>query len=129
MLPLIREGRDVIVIERRPEGRLRRLDVPLYRRPTDPEGKYVLHRILRVCNDGTYWLCGDNRRWIEKGVKDEQILGVLRVVVRDGQTVELDKSWRYKLYSHLWCDFFPVRWAVIVVRDTFSRVKRHFLAK
>ena len=44
MMPLLREGRDVMIIER-PKGRLKKYDVPLYIRP---DGMYVLHRILRV---------------------------------------------------------------------------------
>lgn len=123
MMPLIKEGRDVLVIVKRPEGRLRRLDIPLYRRPTDPAGKYVLHRIVWVKNDGTYLICGDNRRWVEKGVKDEQIIGVLKALVRDGKTVELDKSWKYKLYSHIWCDFFLVRAVILYARD-WLRIRR-----
>lgn len=122
MMPLIKQGRDVLVIVRRPKGRLKRLDIPLYRRPSDPEGKYVLHRILRVCGDGTYWICGDNRHWVEKGVRDEQIIGVLQAVVRDGKTVDLNKSWKYKLYSHLWCDLFPVRYFIFRIRGIYFRI-------
>ena len=44
MMPLIKEGRDLLVIERT-NGRLKRFDVPLYKRDT---GQYVLHRIMRV---------------------------------------------------------------------------------
>lgn len=119
MMPLIKQGRDVLVIERRPKGRLKRLDVPLYRRPSDPQGKYVLHRILWVRGNGTYWICGDNRRWVEKGVRDEQIIGVLKALVRNGKTIELDKSWKYKLYSHLWCDLFPLRSFLFHIRDFY----------
>lgn len=122
MMPLIKQGRDVLVIVRRPKGRLKRLDIPLYRRPSDPEGKYVLHRILRVCGDGTYWICGDNRHWVEKGVRDEQIIGVLQAVVRDGKTVDLNKSWKYKLYSHLWCDLFPIRSFIFRIRGIYFRI-------
>lgn len=122
MMPLIKEGRDVLVIVKRPEGRLKRLDIPLYRRPSDPQGKYVLHRIMSVRPDGTYWICGDNRRWVEKGVKDEQIIGVLKALVRDGKTIELDKSWKYKVYSHLWCDLFPIRSFLFFIRSVYYRL-------
>ena len=44
MLPMIRQGRDLLVIERT-SGRLKQYDVPLYRRDT---GQYVLHRVLKV---------------------------------------------------------------------------------
>ena len=44
MMPLIKEGRDLLVIEKT-NGRLKRFDVPLYKRDT---GQYVLHRIVAV---------------------------------------------------------------------------------
>ena len=56
MWPLIRQGRDLLVIEPA-RGRLKRLDVPLYKRDN---GQYVLHRILAV-NPDSYVICGDNR--------------------------------------------------------------------
>ena len=84
MWPLIREGRDLLVIER-PTGRLGRYDVPLYRRDN---GKYVLHRILKV-RDNDYVLCGDNRWHRETGITDRHILGVLTAVIRDGKELSI----------------------------------------
>ena len=56
MMPLIKEGRDLIIIEKT-QGRLKKYDVPLYKRDS---GQYVLHRILKVREDD-YVICGDNR--------------------------------------------------------------------
>ena len=103
MWPLIREGRDLLVIER-VSGRLGRYDVPLYRRSS---GQYVLHRVLKV-RDNDYVLCGDNRWHRETGITDRHILGVLTAVIRDGKQLSIT-DWRYRLYVHLWCDLFPLR--------------------
>lgn len=105
MLPLIRQGKDLMVIEQRPEGRCRRYDAVLYKRPN---GRYVLHRILKVRKDG-YVICGDNRYTREFGVPDQWIIGVLTAVLRDGKRELKVTDWRYRLYVHLWCDFFWVR--------------------
>ena len=112
MLPLLRERRDILIIKPRPEGRLRRLDIPLYRRDN---GGYVMHRILRVRKDD-YVICGDNRRCREYGIADRHIIGILDAVVRDGKTIPLRSTpdhpkvpLLYRLYEHLWCDFFPLR--------------------
>ena len=102
MLPLLREGRDVMIIER-PNGRLKKYDVPLYRRGDD----YVLHRIIKVKPDG-YDIIGDNCVSIERDVKEEQVIGVLTGIIRDGKEYSLD-SFTYKLYYHLWCDFLYIR--------------------
>ena len=47
MWPLIRQGRDLLVIEPA-RGRLKRLDVPLYKRDN---GQYVLYRVLMYATD------------------------------------------------------------------------------
>lgn len=103
MLPLIRQGRDLLVIER-PSGRLKKYDVPLYRRDS---GQYVLHRVMEVREDG-YVLCGDNRRKKEYGITDRHVLGVLTAVVRNGKELSVN-DWRYRLYVRLWCGLFPLR--------------------
>lgn len=75
MLPTIHPGRDSVSI-RRLDGRAALYDILLYKRPT---GKFVLHRVIAV-GEGDYTLCGDNRVEIERGVKDDWIIGVLTAV-------------------------------------------------
>lgn len=125
MMPLIKEGRDIIVIVKKPEGRLKRLDIPLYRRDTDPKGKYVLHRILWV-RKNDYLITGDNRRGLEAGITDRHIIGVLKAIIRDGKEIDLSTNWKYKLYSHLWCDLFPIRHCVFWVRDLVKYLRRKY---
>lgn len=115
MLPLIRQGRDLLVISR-VEGRLKKYDVPLYKRDS---GQYVLHRILKV-REQDYVICGDNRYHREYGITDRHIIGVLTGIVRDGKEISM-KSLPYRLYVHLWCDFFWVR--ALILKG------KHFLFK
>lgn len=115
MLPLIREKRDLLIIES-VSGRLKKYDVPLYKRDS---GQYVLHRILRV-RDEDYVLCGDNRYKKEYGITDRHIIGVLTGVVRDGKTVSVTDK-KYLLYVHLWCGLFPVRAFALRVRAFLKR--------
>ena len=56
MMPIIRQNRDLLIIEK-VNGRLKKYDVPLYKRDS---GQYVLHRILKV-RKNDYVMCGDNR--------------------------------------------------------------------
>lgn len=113
MLPLIRQGRDLLVISR-VEGRLKKYDVPLYKRDS---GQYVLHRILKV-RDKDYVICGDNRYHREYGITDRHIIGVLTGIVRDGREISM-KSLPYRLYVHLWCDFFWVRALILKGKHLF----------
>ena len=103
MRPLIRQDRDILIIEK-PKGRLKKYDVPLYKRDS---GQYVLHRVLKV-RDSDYVICGDNRYSKEYGITDRHIIGVLTAVVRDGKEIPITDL-RYRLYVHLWCDFFSIR--------------------
>ncbi len=118
MHPFIRSGEDLLVIEK-PAGRLKRYDVPLYRRDS---GKYVVHRILKVRSDD-YVICGDNRWRRETGITDRHILGVLTGIVRNGKMISVeDPAYRWKV--HLWCDLFWVRAAILWMKALPWRVRR-----
>lgn len=119
MLPLIRQGLDLLEIVPKPAGRLHRYDVPLYRRSS---GQYVLHRILKV-RPQDYVLCGDNRWTREYGVTDGQIIGVLHSVIRDGKPFSVECP-KYRLYVHLWCDCFPVRAFLLRLRRKLRRMRK-----
>lgn len=118
MMPLIKQGRDLIVIKKA-EGRLKRYDVPLYKRDN---GQYVLHRILWV-RKNDYLICGDNRYGVECGITDRHIIGVLSEVIRDGKTVKVTDL-RYKLYVHLWCDLFLVRAGILYIKRKVEKARR-----
>lgn len=115
MMPFIRQGRDVLVISRA-EGRLKLYDVPLYKRDS---GQYVLHRILKV-RENDYVICGDNRWNREYGITDRHIIGVLTGVIRNGKEIRVTDR-KYRIYGHLWCDFFPVRAFIIRIRQFLKR--------
>lgn len=123
MEPLIRQGRDLLIIERcsRP---LKKYDIPLYKRDN---GQYVLHRILKVRKQD-YVICGDNRWRREYGITDRHIIGVLTSLVRDGTEVDFS-GWKYRLYTHLWCDFFYVRAALLFLKKLPQRIKRKLRKK
>lgn len=105
MYPMLRNRRDTIII--RPyEGRLRKYDVPLYKRGKD----YVLHRIVKVLPD-SYVICGDNCLHKEYGITDGQIIGVLTEFYRDGTHIDMNGT-GYRLYSRFWVAAYPVRTSV-----------------
>ena len=84
MFPIIR-ARDLLIIEAVKEP-LKIGDVPLYKRDS---GQYVLHRIVAV-KKGKYAMKGDNRTFVEKGVTERQIIGVLTGIVRNGKTYPVE---------------------------------------
>lgn len=119
MMPLLRQKRDLMIIEKVSNVRCKKYDAVLYKRKN---GQYVLHRILKV-KKSDYVICGDNCCRREYGVTDDQILGVLTAVVRDGKTITVNDR-RYLLYVHLWCDFFHIRVCVLMIKRFFEKMKR-----
>ena len=117
MMPLLRQNRDLMIIEKRPQGRLKKYDAVLYK---SKGGKYILHRILKD-GENDYTICGDHCIRREFGIKDSQILGVLTGVVRDGKTISVTDK-KYLFYVHLWCDFFYVRICILAVKQLVRRV-------
>ena len=116
MMPFIKQGRDVLIIEKA-VGPLKKYDVPLYRRKS---GQYVLHRIIKA-GGGGYRICGDNRISVERGLTDEEIIGVLVGLIRDGKEISLD-TLRYKLYCFYICDLFFVRFVIFKFRALLRRI-------
>ncbi len=127
MMPLLRENRDVMIIERN-DGRLKKYDCPLYRRS---DGSYILHRILKV-RENDYVICGDHCTKKEYGVTDAQILGVLTGIIRNGKTISTT-AFSYKVYYHLWCDLYYLRVLILktkaFIRKPFSWIKRKISKK
>lgn len=115
MMPIIQQNRDLLIIEK-VNGRLKKYDVPLYKRDS---GQYVLHRILKV-RKNDYVICGDNRRQKEYGITDSHIIGVLTGIVRDRRTISVNDK-KYRLYVHLWCDFFPIRALILGAKNHLKR--------
>ncbi len=103
MMPLIKQGRDLMVIEV-PERPFKKYDAVLYKRDN---GQYIMHRIVGKSREG-FILRGDNQYEKEYGIKNEQILGLLTAVIRNGKEFKTD-AFLSKIYVFLWCKNFFVR--------------------
>ena len=102
MYPMLRHRRDTVVI--RPVcGRLKKYDVPLYRRGDE----YVLHRIIRVNGDGTYDIRGDNCFLVERSIPEDCVIGYLDGFTRGEKEIRMD-SFGYRIYSRVWVTLHPI---------------------
>lgn len=117
MMPLLRQHKDLFLIEKKTDEGCRKYDVVLFKRTN---GQCVLHRILKV-QEKDYVLCGDHQFRREYGVKEEQILGVMTKVIRDGVTISVTDR-KYQRYVHLWCDFFYIRAAILWMKIALHRI-------
>ena len=114
MYPLIKP-RDLLVIKK-VTAPLKKNDIPLYKRDS---GQYVLHRIVKIKN-GEYFICGDNRAFIERGITDRHIIGVLTDIVREGRTIPVNSS-EFKSYVKL----LPLRRSIIRIKNKGGLLIKH----
>lgn len=95
MLPMLRQGVDSVMLSP-VTGRLKKYDLPLYRRD---DGKYILHRIVKVGR--TYTCIGDNQFELEPGVRKDQLIAVVTAFTR-GEKLHSVKEPGYRLYCRVW---------------------------
>ena len=117
MRPMLKQNRDLVTV-RKFEGRLKKYDVPLYRRK---RGGYVLHRIIGL-KDDCYIIRGDNT-FKKEYVPDSEVLGVLTEFKRKGRDHSVDSA-GYKLYARFWNLIYPLRWVMRKSKVLGSKVKR-----
>ncbi len=106
MRPMLREHKDIVIIER-VKRKLKKNDVPLYRRANCD--KLVLHRIIKVTDNG-YVIRGDNLFVNEYEVTDEDIVGVLKAFYRNGKYYDCATSKAYHTYIILNRMGYPFRY-------------------
>ena len=102
MLPMLRQGKDSVVLSPLPE-RLKKYDLPLYRRDN---GQYVLHRIVEAGD--TYTCVGDNQFALETGLRHDQMIALVTAFDRGEKSCSVNE-WQYKLYCRIWHFSRPVR--------------------
>ncbi len=115
MLPLLRNRRDTVILSR-PNGRLKKYDVPLYRR----EDKLILHRIVDVTDSG-YVICGDNCESLEYDITDDNIIGVMTSFYRGDKFYTVDNKC-YIAYSKIHVALYPFRKILMKLRRGLSRI-------
>lgn len=119
MLPMLRQGRDSVVLSPLPE-RLKPYDLPLYRRT---DGQFVLHRVVKA--EETYTCIGDNQYQLETGLRHEQMIAVVTAFVRGGREHSVEE-WGYKLYCRLWNYSRPARYVWLrckgIVKTVLKRI-------
>ncbi|MBR2916774.1 MAG: S24/S26 family peptidase [Clostridia bacterium] len=96
MLPLIRPGKDSVVLSKGTLP-LKKYDLPLYRRR---DGSFVIHRVVGFGKRNSYIMCGDNQYKKEYGIKDEDIIGLVTGIYKGKRLIKVS-SLLYKFYISL----------------------------
>lgn len=115
MWPMLRGGRDAVLLVK-PEGRLKRYELPVYRRDN---GQLIMHRVLEVYSD-SYVMCGDHQVNPEYGIRDEQIIAVMRGFYRGKKYISSDDKC-YVRYCKFWCKSLSRRRILMKIPDFVNR--------
>ena len=111
MLPLLRQGKDSVILVKCPEQPKKR-DIIFYKRPN---GQFVLHRILKRATDGTYILCGDNQTKPECDVRESMMIARAVSMTVNGHTFSCDSE-KYRKWVKKWLKMPYRRLALITYR-------------
>lgn len=112
MWPFIHDGDEVSIRSRRAGEKLHRYDIVLYRRDN---GMKVLHRIIRIREDG-YYMAGDNQVETEGPVPEESIIGVLEGFYRGSRFVKGSF-----IAGRIWALIGPLRRIYRRIKDAVKR--------
>ncbi len=98
MLPMLRDRADAVLLGL-PVDPIRKYDVALFRRDS---GTYAIHRVVKVCSDGTFVFCGDGQTVLEREIRRDQILAIVREFRRGARKIDCYRSLFYRTYSRVW---------------------------
>lgn len=115
MCPFLAGGRDQVTLSAVP-SKIKKNNLLLYRRKS---GQFVLHRVVKVCRDGTYTFCGDHQQFLEKGLEKSQMVGLATSFVRKGRRFT-DRNVLYRMYRTIWTWIIPLRPYVFAVRNKLA---------
>ena len=118
MYPFLREHIDSVLLEKVPPRGLRIGDIVLARKP---DGRYVLHRVMKQ-RGGTFYLLGDAQTMPEGPFDRERVMAVVKGVKRRERLIYTSsRSWR--LLSTIWLIIYPARPYLICFRRFLSGIR------
>ena len=117
MRPMLRQNVDAVDLIK-PSQRLRIYDVPLY---TGPNGKYVMHRIIAVKDDG--YICRGDNTYRPERVSQDQIVAVVCAFRRGQRHIGVESGF-YRLYCRFWCGVYPLRKLICRIKWRLKRRKK-----
>lgn len=120
MKPLLREGKDRIILAPCDVSGLKVGDVVLY---TRRDGSYVIHRIVGVNKDNSFNLMGDFQTVLEQGIKTDRIVAKACGFMRKNREFSLNAP-LYKTYVKLWGERSVLRKPYIFCSNKLSALKR-----
>lgn len=118
MTPFLHPG-DTVYVDL-PGDQLRAGDIPLFVRP---DGRYILHRIVKVRPDGSFIMLGDYQTETEVVESIHQIRAVVTSAKHKGKILT-PKSPRWIFFATVWRWIVPFRYSVMRVWGKIKKITR-----
>ena len=119
MTPLIRDGRDEVIVYPCTPHELAPMDVVLFRY----NDNHLLHRIIGRDGDNLL-LQGDGSLVAQERCHVTDVVGKVHTIVRPtGREVSVE-NWRWRFLSRLWCNLGPFRRILLRILRIVERVER-----
>lgn len=104
MLPFMGSQRDQVLLGKRDFEGLKRGEIILFKLDC---GKYILHRIYKVTDEG-YLTMGDGNLHYDGIIRPEQVIGVVEKIYRKNKEIDCSSTW-FKIMSNIWMALLSVR--------------------
>lgn len=124
MWPLLKEGKNQVLLVSTKNRMPKNQDIVLYRRR---DGAFILHRIMQILPDGSFLLCGDHQWKADEKIKKEQILAVAEGFYRKGQFIDENHK-GYQLYKKVWNSSLGLRRCMLAFLR-ISKIEKYCLKK
>lgn len=118
MRPFLEDGRDKAILKKNPEVNVG--DAVL---AEISEGHFVLHRIIKIC-DNTITLRGDGNIGVEYCLPEDIKATAIGFYRKNKTTADYINSAKWMIYSWLWTRLYPIRrYLLFIYRHIFIKQK------
>lgn len=117
MKPFLSEGDTVYLVSASCD--IRRGDIVLYRRAN---GRYVLHRVCSLEQDGSAEMLGDAQVSKETLPDRSSFVGLVSFCIRKGRKITRN-SLRWRVFAAVWLNVIPLRSKIMRAAGLFGRSK------
>lgn len=99
MDPYLVDRRDTVCFAPLGDRELKKGDIVLFRRQ---DGSVAMHRILRIRQDGSFDIVGDNQAVCDTGITRDMLIAFVPHVVRKGKEMSTEKGfWRFAMIQYM----------------------------
>lgn len=118
MVPFLHNG-DMVFLST-PDSPLKKGDILLYQRSS---GRYILHRLYKICRDGSLVMVGDAQQSLELLPSQDQVRARVVSAVHKGKPCP-PNSLRWWLYRHVWLWLRPFRHILMRLKGKLNALHR-----